>query len=352
MNTNIEGLIKKFNMMPKSKEKFCLYETIDSYLNYLKYAHSIDDKKYQSLQQEMLDTENMEQKIDKLIAKINNDICSNIPFLNSIYKNILSNANKYPLYFTSYPNAKHFIHYAEEFFKLMGDDVYSVYQKIVNNKTLSKVVNYYDGGSCFSFLNGNSGIILKENTNYVYQTICLVHEMGHAYDDYLNKDYHYNHLHPISDEVLSTTFEHLFIYFLTECNVFKNKEQYICYRSFITQRLLLMNCALIYNNLTSINAYTVKDRLYVEDYGIIQSDLIYDFYDNVDEYANTYSMGLMCSCILKEHFIKNPSETLKEIKELAVQMKKDTTDEIIRYFSKTEYLNATNKTIHKVMCKK
>ncbi len=358
MNINVNGMIKKLNMMKDNKERYQLYQTFLYSLSFLEHIDLLNEDKINSLIDETIDTDKIDDRMLFLQYDNLSDIQNNISKINGLYRPILKNASNYPIYSHYYPtiSEKEALSYAGKFFKMIGQDVYNLYKNLIENDLVYQKSSYDKGGTCGYLYNGLSSIILRMNVSNIYKAIALVHEMGHAYDNYINQTADYKRCHQINCEVTSMTFEQLFIYFLEQNNLLDKENASSCQRNYITNYLLIMNGAYFVNQLLTNCEMNGKDVLTldekdIEKYSILHSNSAYEYLSDTKFNDNYYGIGLIFSSIFKEHFAKNPSEAIKEIKELSILSQNMKTAEILNYYSKTDLINATNKNVSKTLKK-
>ena len=359
---NIEGLIKKVNLMPDSKEKAMNICTIYSYMNFLIDSRQIEKEKAQEILEQINDVEiflkhyvvDEKKKISSLI--------DSVYILNPIYKDILNYANNYSLFNINIPNVniKNLIEYAQDFLYSIDPNLISLFNKLIDNELIVETTLDEFGGKCHKINGEYSGIIIEFNTRNFYKAVTLVHEMGHAYYHYLNKSNPTLVRSNIANESMPRIFEQLFLLYLRE-NYLLDKNSLDQYeRFFMLHQLHMTNSVYIFNKLlineeipVDFHVENMKALLSFQEYYdlsiIKQKDS--DFQKYMSFMYNYYSYALILSMIIRENYIEDKDETIKLIKELpnlAIDMD---AMEFIDQFDKNDYLNATKKNISRILSK-
>lgn len=361
MDFNINGLIKKLNMMTNNSEKQRLYMNMQCTLSFMEDIEKINSQDIQKSYFNIIDLDTLNQKQEKEQYSLLYDLYSNTKLLNNIYKPILSNISSYPFYFEDMPyiNFDRLIDAAEEFFKILSPNVYNLYVNLLKNELIFEKDNNDCSGQCTKLDNDLSGIIITKNDPNFLKILCLVHEIGHAYDYYLNKTANYND-YSLYCEVISTTFEHLFILYLESKNVIGKEAIKKIYRLFFIEYTKTINNAYIYNKLIlnnqiKANSILTIDNQYTKDFiiqnSILKNNIVYQT-KQIDNLINAYNFGIIMSFIFKDHYQKDAKLTIQEIEEISKLVNNLTTKEIIHLFSKNEYVNSISKDACKILCKR
>ena len=360
---DIKGIIKKINMMDDNKEKFKLFQQLQQYLSFLLSINMITDDEIASLNKQIIAFSELSEKFYSSHYKLLEDLYMNLPYFNNIYRPILKNADKYPLIHKdySYYNLDNLIDYALNFFKMMGEDVYRLYLKLLKEELILEKGPASYGGECRNIDGKSSSIVLNTNTTNLYKIICLVHEIGHAYDIFLNRNHDYKIDTQINAEITSVTFEHLFIKFLMDANVLKKEDAKTIYNNFFVQHLRLMHEAYVYNNLVLNNLIypgaefsldSERAKAKYRKYSIMTNNVLTKDNQTISPTSNEYSFGMMISFIIMDHFSKNKQKTIQEIKDISTFSQVSNTNDIINLFTKTEYVNTISKNLNKILIKK
>ena len=297
------------------------------------------------------------------------DCEDSLHLLTCLYEDVLNNASKYDLIKTINPHIEieKYLPYVIEFFKYMGAN--EIYNNIINNNLLSlksDLKNYTLYGSTYNLGNGKSAIIIK-NGNDFRTLITLVHEIGHAYENYLKKDTFTRKYQYIDTECLSTTFEYLFIQFLKDNNLVDENILSIGERNNIIMDIWCMDNAYIYNN------YTFNKKIIPNNQDIIIPVEIFNKLSIIKtgnyslnketqtcllrRYRNYYSYGLLFAMVILERFKEDEHETKKFIQNFPKLLYYDIPNnhfgrDLIKLIPNDEYINTTNNYVDKVLSKK
>lgn len=362
MTFNIDGLIKKINMMKDGNEKKRLYDMLLAYILHYNNQNPLNPYDINLIDKQINDIE----QFDKMnITRRNyacNELYRDIDLYNILYKSILHNANHYSLVPYYYPNVNYeeLIIYVEAFFKYLDSDLYNLYLNHKNNNFIIETT-YRDTGGCFN-INGNYSSIILNNTNSLTKAIALVHEIGHAYDNYLNRNQNVKTTLALNVEATPLVLEKLFIRFLDYFHLLNSKTIEICEQRHHIDNLIFTNCAYIYNKLV-LQGEIPLDIILNIDYNLNIPKEMYEKYSLILEntmeyskqyinlYANLYGMAYLIS-----NTLINKSKTIKEVilrtKEYSMLTKSLNNSEILELFTKEDYLNATNKFVNKTLTKK
>ena len=198
----------------------------------------------------------------------------------------------------------------EEFFDSLGSDVKNLYNEMDKHNNILLVDNPKHLGESEDVQNiDNPYIIIQNIENYFLYYFTLVHEMGHCYQFYLQR----NHLHLESfnlfTEVTSTLFEKMFASFLQKKHLFQQElhnidlENHIYFLNSISASKIL--CNLFMNNeFLYINPYNLSygsrvpleelKKLMRKDCGYILSNKkdieFMEFYYSIGEIIASYFM--------------------------------------------------------------
>ena len=359
---NILGLIKKINLMPDSKEKALKICSAYSYINFLINSNQIKKEEANKILEQICDIEIFLKHYITDEKKEIEDLLDSVYYLNPIYKDILNYANKYSLFSVNIPNVNitNMIKNAQYFFNHIDPNLLMLFNRLIdNNLIIETTVNGY-GGKCHKINGELSGIIIDYNTMNFYKAITIVHEMGHAYYHYLNKQSPNLIRSNIANESIPRIFEQLFLVFLRENHLMDNNDLNKYERFFLLHQLNLTNSVYILNKL--LIDEKINTNFYVEN---IKANISFNDYYNLsiikpkdDEFQqyisfvnNYYSYAFILSMIIRENYLENKADTIKFIKEipnLAIDMN---AIDFINQFNKSDYLNATKKNISRVLSK-
>lgn len=359
---DIAGLIKKINLMPDSKERAMLICLVYSYINFLVDSNQLDSNYVKNILTQINDIEIFLKRFFTDEKKDINLLISSARILNPMYKDILNYANKYPLFRIDIPNVNitEFITYAEEFFKHIDSNLLSLFHLLLKNELIVETnVNGF-GGKCHKLTGDLSGIIIKYDTVNLYKVLTVIHEMGHAYYNYLNKSRPTLKRSNIATESISRILEQLFLIYLKDNNLLKENDILKYERFFMIHQLNLTNSVYIINKL--LIEGIVYPNFYIEN---IKADLLFsDYYDlsiikpkdaefnkHISFINNYYSYAFLLSMIVRENYLENKDDTINFIKEIPIYSQNMNAIEFINMFNKNDYLNATKKNISRVLSK-
>ena len=216
------------------------------------------------------------------------------------------------------------------------------------------------GGKCFKLDGDTSAIIIKYDTIPFYKMFTIVHEMGHAYHNYLGRNNPNLIRSNIANECMSRIMEFLFIDYLKN-NYLIDKNALDKYERFFTMHnLLITNSVYVINKLllndiveADFHIENIKAILNPNDFdnlSIIHPKNIshqkYLSYNN-----NYYAYAYLLSMVIKERMKTDEVGTRKFIKELPSLAKELDASEFIDLFSKDEYINMTNKNTSRILSK-
>ena len=214
----------KYTKVNNFTHKYALVSLIGS----LEFYLGTNDKDFQSLVKEDIDYQERKyyQHIN-LMKSFNRFMENNNDLLNEIitpYKNCLYKFTPYKEEYIE-PNTclkiiGDFLLHVDPYLYNMFCDLYS------NNHILFK--SDFNGGLEFNDRDRNSIHILVGTLCTVSDMATLVHELGHAYKDYILPDYHryfdLNNL--LSSEISSKTLELMFLMYLIKFNIYKKDAIY------------------------------------------------------------------------------------------------------------------------------
>lgn len=362
MNINIIGTIKQINMMKDNKARFQKYNNLIWTLSFLYQTNEITSDELDNFLSMLIDTDKMKKLFTKPKELSLHDIYSNTENLNKIYRHILLNIKNHDFKMQKYgiDDFDKILYYVEDFFRLLGNDVYKLYLNIIKHNLIVEKREHDKYASC-GYINGElSSIILEMNIVPLYKAINLVHEVGHAYDNYLNKTQDYKRGFQINVEFTSMTFELLFLSYLKENNLISDRLQNVTFQNYYTDYLLRMNNAYIYNklflehklptNLKLFNSqYFTQENLFNE--GIIKNNLVKEYLEDISLYSNYYALGLLFSSYYLTKFQLNPKDTIKEIKDFSCLSNNFNTRDVINYYNIDELIKNTIKVTSKILKK-
>ncbi len=360
---NLNGLVKKINLMPNNKEKAIEICILISYLDFYLESKQISEEDRTDILYQVNELDSFFKYYihDEQGSVI--DVLNSCKKLTEMYQSILNYANNYNLFTilpTSNISVKTILDCTEEFMYFMDKDVLKLYYNLIKNELVCETKIDNTGGYCFKLDGNTSAILLDVNNVPLHKMFAIVHEIGHAYFHYLNKEIPTLAKTNLAKEAMPRIFEQLFLDYLRENRLIDSNNLDIYERFFIMHQLKLTNSVYIINSLLlngDINARLrvedVKTQLSHEDYydlSIIKpkndDEQIYLSYDH-----NYYAYAYLLSSLIKERFKKNELETRKLIKEFPIYSRELSAEELIDLFDKTEYINAVNRNTARVLSK-
>ena len=360
---NIMNLVNKINLMPNNnKEKAIEIKSLYSFVHFFLETEQITKKEaYKVLSQ----VNEYKTLYSHYINKEKNnviDIYNSCDKLNSMYKNILDYANKFDLFIVQVPdvNFNLLLKAAKEFMRFIDNDVIDLFNKMVDNKLIfEKVTNNY-AGETYRLDCNPPGFILKYNNITFDKINTLIHEMGHVYYFYLEKNYPNIVKSNLTNECMSIIFESLFIDYL-RLNYLVDSESINRYeRCYNINKLHIINATYLVNELLmdgkiNVNYQIEKTKLELSFEDFYKLSIIKPKDDKYLKYLsfdqNYYAYGYILSTIIREMFQKNEIEARKFIKELPTYARELNARDLINLFDKTDYINATNRNTAKVLSK-
>ena len=359
---NIDGLIKKINMMPKSKEKALKICLLYSYINFLVESKQLDKNDFNNIIKCINEVEVFLKYYVEDEKEQVNSLLYSTKYLNSLYEDILKYANNYPLFNVPIKNInfEKIFDASKDFFKYIDIELFNLFKKLFDEELIVECLIENYGGKCHK-LDGNiSGIIINYNNIPFYKIFALVHEMGHAYYHYLNKCTPNLVRSNIINECMPKIFEQLFLLYLKDNYLIDDncldqyERNYIINQLNITNSVYIIN-KLLLNELISYDFHIEKIKTFLSYNDFYNLSIIKPKNNDNQQYLaynnNYYAYAYLLSSIIREKFIENPKETRKLIKELACYGRRLDSFEFINLFDKNDYLNATKKNISRVLSK-
>ena len=356
------GLIKKINMMTGSKDKAMLINIVYTYLIYLMESNQMKKSEIVKILQQINEIGSFLKHHVSDEKKSINPLLESAYVLNPIYKDILTYANKYPLFDVNIPhvNINKLFAYANNFLNYIDPKLSSLLGYLIENELIIATSIDDFGGKCYNLGGNTSGIILNYNTVNFYQGVALVHEMGHAYYNYLSKGNPNLVKNYIGRECIPRILEQLFLIFLREKHLVNNDYIERYERYFMMHQLKLTNSVYIINKLLINGA--IKENFHIENIKALLPQETFDAfsiikqknnkYQRFMEYTNNYySYAFLLSMIVRENYLENKDEAINFLKEIPYYSREYNALEFINLFDKNDYLNATKKNISRVLSK-
>ena len=355
---NVESKLKKIHMMPRGVERSLELYYLAQYSHYLLHKGIISEDEYKSIAKEA-DYKRTGRKIS------NADIVDTLVQLTCLYEEVLKYSNNYTLFYISpYISFQEYLPFVFEFFKYIDNNLYNHFCNIKYNDFFSIIPEYDNqtSGTTYDIGMGKSSILLKENT-YFNLIKNLVHEMGHAYENFLNQTSPCVKSNYFAQECLSISLELLFMKFLRDNHLGDSTIIDEGERRIYTNKLRFMNNAYIFNNLVfdeksfkyeEINnvGYTISLNTYNELSLIKMNHKFFiDDKEQVTNYHNFYGYGLLFALVILDMFTQDEKEARNIIKTFPSFINSHKEIEIINRFSDDEYLEANKKYADRVLSK-
>ena len=358
---NLNNLVNKINLMPNSKEKALEINLLNSYVHFYLETEQISEEEATNILLQINERETFYKHYIRNERKHVVDLYNISDRLNSMYKNILNYANNYDLFSTTIPevNFEKMTNSAKDFMKYIDKDLLELFNKSIDNgMVFEKITNKYAGES-YRLDGKNPGFILRYNNVTLDKMFALVHEMGHVYFYYLEKDHQDLVRSNLTRECLPRILEGLFFEYLkTNCII----DEDIISKY---ERCFNMTNLSIINSVYIINELLIKGQIF-PDFQIEKTEarLKYeDFYNlsiikpkkNNQQFLNYqynfYGYAYILSMIIREFFKKDELVVRKFIRDLPIYARELNASEIIDLFDKTDYINATNRNTARVLSK-
>lgn len=355
----IDKQIKKINMMSPGIKRDLEIQYFQHYLLFLLDSQTIDAIAYNAY---------MNQVIPKAYTKhipgidVDNSLCA----LSFLFDVALTNASKYELFNLKWPNVdfNKYLQYVKGFFDLIDPEVCKLFCEMVDKDLITLVAKIKTrplGGETCTIGNGKSSIVIEYNKSF-YSILALVHEMGHAYHNYLSKCFPTYKDNFIDTECISMTFEFLFLTFLRDNHLINSDILDVLERNNLVAELCTMNDAYVYNSIISdsnIRDYSILNKIEVErikeiysKYTIIKNSFILrNRKKNLTFYDNFYGYGLLFAIMVRKMFINDKKEAIKLIKRFPSYANEHSGYELIETFNDHSYINPFIEYTDKILSK-
>lgn len=322
----LNGLKKKIDIMPNNYQRSIYimnYFHILAYLRDTKQMNNYELKKYNMDS----DTTKMFNIIQKNLNNFVNQLerCNNkLIEIDFELKNVYDNNNWHKLVNFDSINKDYGKKIVSNFFKLLNDDVFILYNEMKNsNISYSSLHETNLEGTCYEILESKYSYINLDNSSFNLSSLStLVHEVGHAYHNYLLRNHPKLTYYTIVDETMSSLFEKLFFKYLeknySNCfNVNALWYEYYSLSYYQLANLLLTSVLLqdkkvieINSNLRCKTCYSVDEvielaedlecvvddnpNLNIRDYIYLIGDLISDYFLKIMD--NDFNEGFKTFC--------------------------------------------------------
>ena len=348
--------------MPNTKKKVIMIEGYYQLLYYYSEIVGLNDDEYQTL---AIDDE-FTMKYDKYVISNNqkmiNEIKKNAPYLYHIFKEIINSYQKEG--FCSFEcndeiktNKEKMYELVWNFLASLDKDALTIYDKMIENNNIF-LINEFDcfGLSVNSLAIDNPCIIIQNAPKYFDYYITLVHEIGHCYQFYLQRNQEqFMGFNPYS-EITSLLFEKLFINYLMDNHILKNSydyelEDHVYFLNDVSAAKVLCNL-FINKNIGNINAYDLsyetsksKDELLSEmacDCGYIMPNKL-----NIELDEIHYAIGNMIAIYFNEKLKSNKIHEWKNFKDFLCTVHYLPMSEVLHKYIDLDLINEKIKTFTK-----
>lgn len=208
--------------MPSNMQKVNMIDGYSGLLGYYKEICGLTNKEAKEYD---IDNEFI-SKYDKRITKATQNKINEITIVAPLlYKKIDEIINEYKKNgFCSYEyslfcrvNPDKLYDLVADFFEFLGNDVAKLYNKIIKNNNIFLLDDCdYSGISMNALSIDNPCIIVRNVEEYLSYYFTLVHEMGHCYQFYLQRNHSHLEVFNPFMETTSLLFEKMFMYYLNK----------------------------------------------------------------------------------------------------------------------------------------
>lgn len=348
----LKGLKKKLELMPKSKERELLFIEYYKYYNFLKDLRIIEDNN-DPLEFNNDDDSVSEKTAYRQIYELT-ELLKNIPMINTIIEKMISyyhDNNFYAInnYKKTTINNDNIEDVLDDFFEGLSPDIKKLYNRLLDEEHIYFTTLHDAGGETyFRMFDKLSNIIVDGRGDSLFNYISLVHEVGHAYQKYLERNNTNFHNIHYGVEITSILFEKLFIKYLEDNHLFKDQVKLINIWELSSNLNTLAHCKLIGNLLKDdkmrISPFDldVNSDLSIEEItNILENDCGYVFTDrkklNLINY--TYLLGDIISSYFYYKIIDNKKEGINELNNFITNIYNMPIDEFIdTYMIDTKYV--------------
>lgn len=324
----LNGLRKKINMMPIGIERDYMlldYSHLFSYLEYLKM----------NVTDELLEFDNTERvneiTEDGIYLQIGEFIVDN-NFLHKKIKEILKvyhNNNFYAMESLSTKiNQKDIAAILNDFFKYLGSDIYELYRRLLNETFIGfGISNDAEAMTFHRMFDKVSNVMMCCNGTELLDYNAFVHEIGHVYQFYIQRNGKYLSDIHYGTEITSRLFEKLFRKYLVD-NYLYNKQIDRTISSYHYQNINMyahssLICEIIKSGYYLIEETKVKSNLMEEEILerlVNKCGYVYDYMLDLDYNNFLYVIGDIISSNFYKEIINNKEEGFKKLKDYLVRL--------------------------------
>lgn len=214
------GLKKQIMSMPNNIDKSNKIEGYIQLLGYLSEIGAIDEYSFKDYEIDYNTSVKYDRQVVRTTQKKINEISQLSPYLYIKYNWLINEYKKngfcsFDFSVNGKVDKNEMYNYLEEFLNLLGPDICKLYNRMISRNNIYLLPQfYYLGVSYNSVTIGNPCFIIDDIENYLDFYTTIVHELGHCYQFYLQRNHtHLETFNPYT-EVTSLFLEKLFIEFL------------------------------------------------------------------------------------------------------------------------------------------
>ena len=344
--TELKGLKKELESMPKSKKRDLLFLDYYKYISFLRDLGIIKGDNSRILEFNG-DDDLINEKIELQSLYEIQELLENSSKINEKIEEIISvyhDNNYYSVnnFKMMKINNKNIGKILNDFFASIDSNILKIYNQLIEEEHIYFGTLYDAGGeTCFSSFDKLSNIIINGNGDNLYDYISLVHEVGHAYQKYLERNNTNIHGIHYGVEITSMLIEKLFIKYLEDNYLFNEQVNLINTWELSSNLNTLSHCKLIGNlvnegniNIDFINLDVYSDLSDDEVTSLLEEDCGYVFDDrkklNLINY--TYVIGDIMSSYFYYKINDNKEKGVKELKNFIVSIYDMPLDEFIEKY--------------------
>ena len=349
--------------MPSNMNKVNMIDGYAGLLSYYKEvcALTLEETKEYDIDEEFL------SKYDKRITKSTQnkiDEVSNVaPTLYQKYEDIINEYKRngfcsYEFSLFKRVNPEKLYKIVADFFKFLGPDVAKLYNQIITNNNIFLLDDCdYSGVSMNALSVDNPCIIIRNAENYLSYYFTLVHEMGHCYQFYLQRNQ--NHLEVFNPFMESTSllFEKMFMFYLKDNHIFLNDlfdyelENHIYFLNDLSSSKVIFEL-LMNKDVQNVNIYDLTyessvpvyelQRKMIMDCGYIMSNKL-----NFELSEIHYSTGEIIATYFMNKMKKDFNSAWSEYKDFITTVDDHPLEDIINKYIDTDLVKNEIKTFTK-----
>lgn len=212
--------------MPSNMNKVNMIDGYAGLLGFYKEVCglTLDEAKEYDIDEEFLSK--YDRKITKITQNKIDEVSEIAPILYKKYDDIINEYKKngfcsYEFSLFKRVNPDKLYEIVADFFKFLGTDVVKLYNQIIKNNNIFLLDDCdYSGVSMNALAVDNPCIIIRNVEDYLSYYFTLVHEMGHCYQFYLQRNHSHLEVFNPFTESTSLLFEKMFMFYLKNNHMF------------------------------------------------------------------------------------------------------------------------------------